>query len=75
MGPHLAMQDPVTGEIMHSACNSKSTPILPADGKNVFGLRRRARRGTALAGAGWYDAKRMTTMVRVPQAASTRCRC
>ncbi|OHE96623.1 hypothetical protein CORC01_08080 [Colletotrichum orchidophilum] len=65
LSPHLAMQDPVTGNILYTACNSNSTPILPTDGLNVFPLQRKPRSGTSLAAAGWYDVPNKTTMTSI----------
>ncbi|KAL0937745.1 uncharacterized protein CTRU02_207476 [Colletotrichum truncatum] len=62
VSPHVAMQDPATGHILYSLCNSNHTPIFPTDGKNALNLLKRARNGTALAGAGWYDAKKLKTV-------------
>ncbi|KAK1985887.1 hypothetical protein LZ30DRAFT_335470 [Colletotrichum cereale] len=62
LSPHLAMQDPATGNILYSACNSNSTPIFPTDGKNAFRLQRKPRNGTSLAAAGWYDVPKKTTV-------------
>ncbi|KAF9871541.1 hypothetical protein CkaCkLH20_10952 [Colletotrichum karsti] len=59
------MQDPATGNILYSTCNSNSTPILPTDGQNVFRLMRKPRNGTALAGAGWYDTGKKQTAASV----------
>ncbi|TDZ15050.1 hypothetical protein Cob_v012032 [Colletotrichum orbiculare MAFF 240422] len=59
------MQDSTTGDLLYSACHSNSTPIFPTDGTNVFKLQRRARNGTALAGAGWYDRNKAQTVASV----------
>lgn len=64
LSPHMAMQDPSTGKILYSACNSNSTPIFPTDGTNAFKLRKTPRNGTAIAGAGWYDVPNKQTIVR-----------
>ncbi|TDZ34071.1 hypothetical protein CTRI78_v011640 [Colletotrichum trifolii] len=63
------MQDSTTGDLLYSACHSNSTPIFPTDGTNVFKLQRRARNGTAPAGAGWYDRNKAQTVVRQPDVA------
>ncbi|TQN73226.1 hypothetical protein CSHISOI_02230 [Colletotrichum shisoi] len=65
LSPHLAMQDPETGKIVYSACNSNSTPILPVDGLNAFSLQNKPRIGTSIAAAGWYDVGEHTTMASV----------
>lgn len=63
VSPHIAMQDPTTGNISYSACNSNSTPIFPTDGSNFFEFQRKPRNGTAIAAAGWYDVDKATTAV------------
>ncbi|KAK2014085.1 hypothetical protein LZ32DRAFT_627752 [Colletotrichum eremochloae] len=62
LSPHIAMQDPQTGDILYSACNSNSTPIFPTDKLNAFRLQRKPRKGTSLAAAGWYDVEGQTTV-------------
>ncbi|OLN85710.1 hypothetical protein CCHL11_07762 [Colletotrichum chlorophyti] len=54
------MQDPHTGNILHSVCNA-STTSFPTDGLNSFDLTRAPRNGTAVAVAGWYQSERSTT--------------
>ncbi|EQB58768.1 hypothetical protein GCG54_00009140 [Colletotrichum gloeosporioides] len=65
LSPQIAMQDPTTLKILHSACNSNSTPIFPTDGKNAFDLQKTPRNGSALAGAGWYDTAQLLTMASI----------
>ncbi|GJC82951.1 hypothetical protein ColLi_05789 [Colletotrichum liriopes] len=65
LSPHLAMQDPGTGNLLYSACNSNSTPIFPNDGLNTFRLQRKPRSGTSLAAAGWYDVQKKTTVASI----------
>ncbi|KAK1655982.1 hypothetical protein BDP81DRAFT_388838 [Colletotrichum phormii] len=65
LSPHLAMQDPATGDILYTACNSNSTPILPTDGLNIFLLQRKPRLGTSIAAAGWYDVPKKTTIASI----------
>ena len=51
----VGAQDPVTGKIWYSNCNSKKTPIFPLDKPNILDAKETPKNGTALAGAGWYD--------------------
>ncbi|KAM0197734.1 hypothetical protein ACHAPI_004459 [Fusarium lateritium] len=51
----VGAQDPVTGDIYYSNCNSEDTPIFPLDKPNVLDAKQRPRNGTALAAAGWWD--------------------
>ncbi|GKT50776.1 uncharacterized protein ColSpa_10957 [Colletotrichum spaethianum] len=65
LSPHVAMQDPATGNLLYSACNSNSTPIFPDDGLNAFKLQRKPRNGTSLTAAGWYDVEAATTVASI----------
>ncbi|KAH7191893.1 uncharacterized protein B0J16DRAFT_353504 [Fusarium flagelliforme] len=51
----VGAQDPTTGKILYSNCNSKKTPIFPLDKPNILDAKETPKNGTALAGAGWYD--------------------
>jgi hypothetical protein len=56
-GPNVAVQDPKTGRILHSACNSNNTPIFPTDNPHYFRLNNEPRNGTAIAAAGWWNSR------------------
>ncbi|OBS21658.1 hypothetical protein FPOA_07994 [Fusarium poae] len=51
----VGAQDPVTGKIHYSNCNSKDTPIFPLDKPNILDAKETPRNGTALAAQGWWD--------------------
>ncbi|KAH7179018.1 uncharacterized protein B0J16DRAFT_374140 [Fusarium flagelliforme] len=51
----VGIQDPATGQIYYSNCNSEDTPIFPLDKPNVLETDNTPRNGTALAGVGWWD--------------------
>lgn len=51
----VGAQDPITGKIHYSNCNSKDTPIFPLDKPNVLDAKETPRNGTALAAQGWWD--------------------
>ncbi|KAF4974606.1 hypothetical protein FZEAL_8533 [Fusarium zealandicum] len=49
----IVAQDPVTGDIIYSSCNSNKTVIFPIEKPNVLEVTLKPRNGTALAAAGW----------------------
>ncbi|KAM5359609.1 hypothetical protein ACJZ2D_014330 [Fusarium nematophilum] len=59
----VGAQDPDTGDIYYSNCNSNSTPIFPVDKPNVLEMREKPRNGTALAAAGWWDTQKIVASV------------
>ncbi|RGP66774.1 hypothetical protein FSPOR_6369 [Fusarium sporotrichioides] len=51
----VGAQDPTTGKIHYSNCNSKDIPIFPLDKPNILDAKETPRNGTALAAQGWWD--------------------
>ncbi|KAH6949182.1 hypothetical protein DER45DRAFT_513460 [Fusarium avenaceum] len=59
----VGIQDPATGKIYYSSCNSEDTPIFPLDKPNVLDTDNKPRNGTALAGAGWWDTQKIIASI------------
>jgi hypothetical protein len=59
----VGAQDPTTGKIHYSNCNSKDTPIFPLDKPNILDAKETPRNGTALAAEGWWDFGQETIIV------------
>jgi hypothetical protein len=59
-GVQVGAQDPKTGELHYSNCNSEKTPIFPIDKLNVLKVGLKSRKITALAAAGWWDGQKVT---------------
>ncbi|KAF5012588.1 hypothetical protein FDECE_1355 [Fusarium decemcellulare] len=59
----VAAQDPESGDIWYSNCNSETTPIFPLDKPNVLPVKSKARNGTALTAAGWWDTQKIIASV------------
>ncbi|KAG5663425.1 hypothetical protein KAF25_001361 [Fusarium avenaceum] len=59
----VGAQDPVTGKIYYSSCNSEDTPIFPLDKPNILDAKQTPRNGTALAAAGWWDTQTITASI------------
>ncbi|KAF4991840.1 hypothetical protein FGRMN_7558 [Fusarium graminum] len=59
----VGIQDPSTGKIYYSSCNSEDTPIFPLDEPNVLDTENTPRNGTALAGAGWWDTEKIIASI------------
>ncbi|KAL6355399.1 hypothetical protein LRP88_10988 [Fusarium phalaenopsidis] len=57
-GVQVGAQDPKTGGLHYSNCNSEKTPIFPIDKLNVLKVGLKPRKGTALAAAGWWDGQK-----------------
>ncbi|KFA51532.1 hypothetical protein S40293_06342 [Stachybotrys chartarum IBT 40293] len=55
VAPHFAFQDPGSGNILHSACNSNGTAIFPTDEPHTFPLQVRPRAATPLGVRGWWE--------------------
>ncbi|RGP76418.1 hypothetical protein FLONG3_5303 [Fusarium longipes] len=51
----VGAQDPSTGKIHYSNCNSKDTPIFPLDKPNILDAKETPRNGTRLTAEGWWD--------------------
>ncbi|KAI8651190.1 hypothetical protein NCS55_01362400 [Fusarium keratoplasticum] len=62
-GVQVGAQDPKTGELHYSNCNSEKTPIFPIDKPNVLKVGLMPRKGTALAAAGWWDGQKVTASI------------
>lgn len=69
VAPHFAFQDPGSGNILHSACNSNGTAIFPTDEPHTFPLDVRPRAATPLGVRGWWEDDLGTPVV------STRTHC
>ncbi|KAH7231209.1 hypothetical protein BKA59DRAFT_409480 [Fusarium tricinctum] len=59
----VGIQDPSTGEIWYSNCNSEDTPIFPLDKPNILKTDNKPRNGTALAAAGWWDTEKIIASI------------
>ncbi|KAF4981728.1 hypothetical protein FZEAL_2530 [Fusarium zealandicum] len=53
--PHFAFQDPGSGDLVHSSCNSNGTAIFPTEEPHKFPIKIRAKPATPLAVTGWWD--------------------
>ncbi|KAJ3459125.1 hypothetical protein MRS44_015198 [Fusarium solani] len=62
-GVQVGAQDPKTGELHYSNCNSEKTPIFPIDKLNVLKVGLKSRKITALAAAGWWDGQKVTASI------------
>ncbi|KAI8651990.1 hypothetical protein NCS56_01415600 [Fusarium sp. Ph1] len=62
-GVQVGAQDPKTGGLHYSNCNSEKTPIFPIDKLNVLKVGLKPRKGTALAAAGWWDGQKVTAFI------------
>ncbi|RSL74574.1 hypothetical protein CEP53_000184 [Fusarium sp. AF-6] len=62
-GVQVGAQDPKTGEIHYSNCNSEKTPIFPIEKPNVIKVGLKPRNGTALAAAGWWNGEKVTASI------------
>ncbi|RGP81390.1 hypothetical protein FLONG3_534 [Fusarium longipes] len=59
----VGLQDPSTGKIFYSNCNSEDTPIFPLDKPNILETDNEPRNGTALAAAGWWDTEKIIASI------------
>ncbi|KAM0468254.1 hypothetical protein ACHAP7_011083 [Fusarium lateritium] len=59
----VGIQDPSTGKIYYSNCNSEDLPIFPLDKPNVLDTENKPRNGTALAAAGWWDTQKVIASI------------
>ncbi|RGP77028.1 hypothetical protein FLONG3_4857 [Fusarium longipes] len=53
--PHFAYQDPGSGNILHSSCNSNGSAAFSSDNPNKFPLKSEPKAATPLAVTGWWD--------------------
>ncbi|KAH7233203.1 hypothetical protein BKA59DRAFT_315541 [Fusarium tricinctum] len=53
--PHFAYQDPGSGDILHSSCNSNGSAAFLSDKPNKFPLKAQPKPATPLAVTGWWD--------------------
>ncbi|KAM0338177.1 hypothetical protein ACHAPU_011427 [Fusarium lateritium] len=53
--PHFAYQDPGSGAILHSACNSNGSAAFSSDKPNTFPIKPVPKPATPLAVTGWWD--------------------
>ena len=51
----VIVQDPDTGDVYYSNCNSQNTPVFPTNPKNVFPFTQPPKLGSSLAGIGYYS--------------------
>ncbi|EEU36979.1 uncharacterized protein NECHADRAFT_52084 [Fusarium vanettenii 77-13-4] len=58
-----AAQDPDTGRILYSNCNSLDEPVFPVENPNVLPTFSSPQNGTALAAAGWWDGTQVLASV------------
>ncbi|WKT50926.1 hypothetical protein QSH57_015896 [Fusarium oxysporum f. sp. vasinfectum] len=49
----VGAQDPTTGKLLYSACNSQNIPIFPLEKPNILDTKETPRNGTALTAVGW----------------------
>ncbi|OBS24738.1 hypothetical protein FPOA_05277 [Fusarium poae] len=53
--PHFAYQDPGSGNILHSSCNSNGSAAFSTDNPNKFPVKAQPKAATPLAVTGWWD--------------------
>ncbi|GKU05448.1 hypothetical protein FLAG1_07354 [Fusarium langsethiae] len=53
--PHFAYQDPGSGNILHSSCNSNGSAAFSTDNPNKFPVKSQPKAATPLAVTGWWD--------------------
>ncbi|KAH6951835.1 hypothetical protein DER45DRAFT_543339 [Fusarium avenaceum] len=53
--PHFAYQDPGSGDILHSSCNSNGSAAFLSNKPNKFPLKAQPKPATPLAVTGWWD--------------------
>lgn len=53
--PHFAYQDPGSGNILHSSCNSNGSASFSTKNPNKFPLKEQPKAATPLAISGWWD--------------------
>ncbi|EEU43747.1 uncharacterized protein NECHADRAFT_82851 [Fusarium vanettenii 77-13-4] len=63
--PHFAFQDPGSGDLVHTACNSNGSAVFPTDEMHKFPIKAKPKPATALAVVGWYDDELRTTVASV----------
>lgn len=61
--PHFAFQDPGSGDLVHTACNSNGSAVFPTDKMHKFPIKAKPKPATPLAIVGWYDDELETTVV------------
>ena len=54
-GPQVVLQNMTTGDFTFSDCNAGSSAIYSGDPSNSVQLQYEPKKGTALAGVGWYS--------------------
>ncbi|KAG5744309.1 hypothetical protein H9Q70_012981 [Fusarium xylarioides] len=59
----VGAQDPTTGKLLYSTCNSQDIPIFPLQKPNILDTRETPRNGTALTAVGWGDVNFITAQV------------
>ncbi|KAJ4193172.1 hypothetical protein NW767_010461 [Fusarium falciforme] len=63
--PHFAFQDPGSGDLVHTACNSNGSAVFPTDKMHKFPIKAKPKSATPLAVVGWYDDEMGTTVASV----------
>ncbi|KAK7428058.1 hypothetical protein QQZ08_005490 [Neonectria magnoliae] len=63
--PHFAYQDPGSGHLLHSACNSNGSAIFPTEEPFSFPIKYEAKPATPLAISGWWDDDLETTIASI----------
>ncbi|KAF5261708.1 hypothetical protein FOXYS1_7603 [Fusarium oxysporum] len=59
----VGAQDPTTGKLLYSACNSHNIPVFPLEKPNILDTKETPRNGTALTAVGWGDWQFITAQV------------
>lgn len=67
----VGAQDPTTGKLLYSACNSQNIPVFPLEKPNILDTKETPRNGTALTAVGWGDWRFIT--VRLLSLQTARC--
>ncbi|RFU80027.1 hypothetical protein TARUN_2145 [Trichoderma arundinaceum] len=64
-GVQLGMQDPKTGDIWISNCNTNinGAPLFPTDTPIVLPTKNRPKMGTSLAATGWWDSQKVVASI------------
>jgi hypothetical protein len=63
--PHFAYQDPGSGDILHSSCNSNGSAAFLSDKPNKFPIKAQPKPATPLAVTGWWDDDLNTPIVSI----------
>ncbi|KAJ4318007.1 hypothetical protein N0V84_007061 [Fusarium piperis] len=63
--PHFAFQDPGSGDLVHTACNSNGSAVFPTNKMHKFPIKAKPKAATPIAVVGWYDDELETSVASV----------